>query len=183
MTKPVSLLLGFIFLSCAPVHAQQVDYSKSEITFVARQLGVPLDGRFRKFSAQIAFDPARLADAKANIEVDLSSIDTGFAEGDAEVTKRTWFNVAAFPAAKFQSTSVTKAGPDRYEVKGILSIKGISNEVITPFTVKQTGRTRIFEGGFSLYRLRYKIGEGIWTDTDTVADEVPVRFRIVTTEK
>jgi polyisoprenoid-binding protein YceI len=182
LIKPVLLLMVFIALPCAAVHAQKVDYSKSEITFVAKQLGVPLDGRFRKFAAQIAFDPARPAEAKASIEVELSSIDTGLPEGDAEVTKRTWFNVAAFPMAKFQSTSVKKTGPDRYEVKGALSIKGISNEVMALVTVKQAGKTRTFEGGFSLFRLRYKIGEGIWADTETVADEVPVRFRIVTTE-
>jgi hypothetical protein len=40
-----------------------------------------------------------------------------------------------------------------------------------------------YEGAFTLLRLQFKIGEGVWSDTDTVADEVQVRFRIVATGK
>ena len=36
---------------------------------------------------------------------------------------------------------------------------------------------RTVDGQFTLKRLKYKIGEGAWSDTDTVADDVQVRFR------
>jgi len=42
----------------------------------------------------------------------------------------------------------------------------------------EAGHTlRTVEGQFPLKRLRFKVGEGPWSDTDTVADEVLVRFR------
>jgi polyisoprenoid-binding protein YceI len=33
------------------------------------------------------------------------------------------------------------------------------------------------EGSFTLKRLAFNIGEGVWKDTDTVADDVIVRFK------
>jgi polyisoprenoid-binding protein YceI len=161
--------------------AAGVDYSKSEITFVSKQMNVPVQGRFKKFTAQIVFDPKKPAASKADIEVDLGSIDTGSADADAEVGKKAWFNTSAFPAAKFASSAVTQTGPDKYEARGKLSIKGIGEEIAAPFTVKRAGDAVTFEGGFTLKRLQFKIGEGAWSDTDTVADEVQVKFRIVTT--
>lgn len=168
-------------LAAAPAAAAGVDYAKSEITFVSRQMNVPVQGRFRKFTAQVDFDPKKPAASKAQIEVDLASIDTGSADADAEVGKKAWFNTAAFPAAKFVSSAVAQMGPDKFEAKGRLTIKGIGQDVAAPFTVKRAGDAATYEGGFTLKRLQFKIGEGLWSDTDTVADEVQVKFRIVTT--
>jgi polyisoprenoid-binding protein YceI len=167
----------------APATADNVDYAKSEITFVSKQMNVPVQGRFKKFTAQIAFDPKKPAASKADIEVDLGSIDTGSTDADAEVGKKAWFNTSAFPTAKFTSSSVTQTGPDKYEARGKLSIKGIGQDVAAPFSVKRAGDAVTFEGGFTLKRLQFKIGEGVWSDTETVADEVQVKFRIVTTGK
>ena len=113
--------------------------------------------------------------------MDLGSVDTGSAEANVEVGKKSWFNIAAFPVASFVSSSVKPVAQDKLEVKGRLSIKGISREVTIPVTVKTTGGSITFDGAFPLLRLQYSIGEGAWSDTDTVADEVQVRFRIVTT--
>jgi hypothetical protein len=50
--------------------------------------------------------------------------------------------------------------------------------VTAPFTFKPEGQGGTFEGAFTLKRLDYAIGEGAWKDTDTVANEVQVKFRI-----
>ena len=50
---------------------------------------------------------------------------------------------------------------------------------MAPVTVKQEGTNTVFEGGFTLLRIAFGIGEGVWSDTDTVANEVQVRFRLV----
>jgi len=165
----------------APASAGNVEYAKSEIAFVSKQMNVPVQGRFKKFTAQIVFDPKEPAAAKAAIEVDLASIDTGSDEADAEVGKKGWFNTSSFPTAKFASSSVTQTGPDKYEARGKLSIKGIEQDIVSPFTVKRAGDTVTYEGGFTLKRLQFKIGEGVWSDIETVADEVQVKFRVTTT--
>ena len=178
----IALLPFFVLMTIgASASAGNVDYAKSEIAFVSKQMNVPVQGRFKKFTAQIVFDPKKLAAAKAEIEVDLASIDTGSDEANDEVAKKAWFNTSAFPTAKFASSSVTRTGPDKYEARGKLSIKGIGQDVVAPFTVKRAGDTVTYEGGFTLKRLQFRIGEGIWSDVETLADEVQVKFRIVTT--
>ena len=168
---------------CAPAFAGNVDYAKSEISFVSKQMNVPVQGRFKTFAAQITFDPEKLSSSRAQIEVDLASIDTGSSEADDEVGKKAWFNTSAFPTAKFSSSTVTRIGPDRYEARGKLYIKGVSQDLAAPFTVKHSGEVSTYEGSFMLKRLQFSIGDGIWSDTETVADEVQVKFRIVATDK
>jgi polyisoprenoid-binding protein YceI len=179
MTRPLLCLLVLAFALDA--QGAGVDYAKSEIGFVSRQMNVPVDGNFSRFSANIQFDPAKLSSARAEIEVELASVDTGSTDADVEVKKKGWFNSAEFPKARFVSSTVKQLGPDRYEARGKLSIKGIAHDVVAPFTVKPTATGRVFEGTFPILRLKFKIGEGIWSDTETVADEVQVRFRIVET--
>ena len=38
----------------------------------------------------------------------------------------------------------------------------------------------VFEGRYVVKRLDYGIGQGVWADVGTVADEVEVRFNFVT---
>lgn len=175
------LLLATASAWCHLAVAANVDYAKSEIVFISKQMNVPVQGRFKKFTAQVVFDEKNLAASKAEIEVDLASIDTGSAEADAEVGKKAWFNTSAFPAARFSSGSVTSPGPGKFEARGKLSIKGIGKDIVAPFTVKRAGDVATYEGGFILKRLQFTIGDGPWSDTDTVADDVQVKFRIVTT--
>jgi polyisoprenoid-binding protein YceI len=160
-----------------------IDAAKSEIRFVSKQMNVPVEGRFRKFSAQLDFDPAKLAGSKVQVEVDLGSIDTDSVEADTEVKSKGWFNIAAFPKATFVSSSLKPAGVNRYEVSGKLTIKGISQDLTVPVTVKQDGPGTVFEGAFTLLRLQFKIGEGPWSDEDTVANAVQVRLRFVGVNK
>jgi polyisoprenoid-binding protein YceI len=155
-----------------------VNLDKSAITFVARQMNVPTDGRFGKFTMQIAFDPAKLNESRVQMDVDLVSIDTGSAEANDEVKGKSWFDVKNNPTARFVSTAVKSLGANRYEVAGKMTIKGRTRDVTAPFTFKPEGQGGAFEGAFTLKRLDYAIGEGAWGDTDTVANEVQVKFRI-----
>jgi polyisoprenoid-binding protein YceI len=164
----------------APAAAQQpqkVAADKSYIRFVVRQMNAPIEGRFGKFDGSVAFDPAHPEATKGEFEVDLASIDLGNEEGETEAKRKPWLNVEAFPKAKFSATSVKALGGNRYEARGNLTIKGTTLPVVAHFTLSDAGGTRTVEGEFPLKRLQYKIGEGAWSDTDTVADEIVVRFR------
>ena len=79
----------------------------SAITFAYQQMGVGLEGRFTRFDGELSFDPAQPEAARARIEVELASIDTGSPEGNDEVAGKAWFDTPSFPA-----TSVTIATAD-----------------------------------------------------------------------
>lgn len=171
---------GALLLQMAtPAAALTVLYDKSRITCVSRQENVPVEAQFRKFTAQIAFDPARPETGKAQIEIDLDSFDLGFAEYNEDAKGKNWFDVRNFPRAKFVSAGMRALGGGRFEARGPLTIKGKTNEVIAPFTYKEDAGIGVFDGVFAIKRLQYNIGEGVWKDTDTVANEVQIKFRIV----
>ena len=178
------LTLGLALVASSALHAAEfgkVDTGKSSISFNYKQMGVNMDGRFKKFTADIKFDPAKASAATASLDVELASIDVGSPDGNSEVGGKLWFNTKMFPTAKFTSTAVKPLGGEKYEVLGKLTIKGKTLDVVAPTTVKIQGNTAQFDGTFTIKRNDFAIGEGIWSDTSAVANEVPVKFRIITT--
>ena len=182
----IAFLSSFAFAAAAALlplaaQAQQaVVPAQSEIRFVSKQMGVPVEGRFKTFSAQINFDPAKLATSKIAFTVDTGSVDIG-PEANAELPKPVWFNVAKFPKATFQSSSIKRIDASKFEVAGKLSIKGLSSDVVVPVTLAQSGATTTATGAFPIKRLTFRIGEQEWSDTAMVADEVQVKFKLALT--
>jgi polyisoprenoid-binding protein YceI len=186
MTKlihiPSSLAL-LATLACAVPAAHGVEYKtvaldKSKVTFNYKQMGVAMDGQFKKFSPQLSFDPAKAANAKAAIEIDLASVDAGSSEADDEVVGKSWFNVKSFPKATFVSTQVKPAGANQYEVTGKLTIKGQTRDVA--FVLKHTpqGSNGLLSGGFTIKRGDFTIGEGPWAKFDIVANDIQINFQL-----
>jgi polyisoprenoid-binding protein YceI len=176
------MLLAGGLLLCVQAQAiefKQVLANESSVTFGYKQMGVPLDGKFNKFAAQVSFDPAKVANAQARIDIDVASIDTGSTEANDEVVGKLWFNAKTFPTASFVSTGLKALGGNRYEATGKLSIKGRTLEVKAPVTFQATGNRGAFDGGFTIKRLDYAIGEGEWTDVGTVANEIQIKFHLV----
>ncbi|MGS5089825.1 YceI family protein [Hydrogenophaga sp. A37] len=180
-TRWLSLALVAASLSPLGAQAQQALIpAQSEVAFTSRQMGVPVDGKFKTFSAQVAFDPAKLATSQIAFTVDTGSADIS-REANAELPKATWFNVAAFPKATFTSSSIKRLDANKFEVTGKLSIKGVSSDVVMPVTLAQNGATTTATGAFPIKRLTFRIGEKEWADTSMVADEVQVKFKIALT--
>jgi polyisoprenoid-binding protein YceI len=175
-----TLAAATVLVATAAMAAELTQFSpeKSHITFVSKQMGVPVDGRFKKFDAKISVDPTKPETGKVQLDIDLASIDAGSSDADAEVKGKSWFNIAAFPKAAFVSTQVRTLGNGRYEALGKLTIKGTTRDVIAPFAVKLESGGAWFDGSFTLNRLQFKIGDGVWADTSTVADEIQVKFKI-----
>lgn len=180
----ISLLaLGAAFAAFAapPAYAQQLVSAGSEIAFTSKQMGVPVDGKFRKFDAKVTFDPKKPEAANIGFTVDLASVSLGVAETEAEIVKPEWFDTKKFPQATFQSTAVKATGAGKYEVAGRLTIKGTAQNVVVPVALAQSGGTTTASGSFVLKRLAFRIGDGDWKDTSMVADDVQVRFKLALT--
>lgn len=167
-----------------PLGASAVEYSKvlaekSSISFVSKQMSVPVEGVFKKFSAHMRINPARPEAGVAHIEIDLASIDAGSAEANDEVKGKSWFSVAEFPKAEFVSSAVKSLGGGKFEATGKMTIKGKTLEVRAPFTLKEDKGGVNIDGAFTLKRLDFGIGSGLWSDTSVVADEVQIKFHLM----
>jgi polyisoprenoid-binding protein YceI len=159
--------------------ALKPDATKSSISATFKQMNVPVDAKFKRFTAQIDYDAAKPEASKASMEIDIPSFDLGDPEYNQEVLKKDWFNAAQFPKASFVSSGMKAGAAGSLNVTGTLTIKGKANTVSFPLTVKKDGSNTVFDGQLPIKRLAYNIGDGEWKDTSTVADEVVIKFHVV----
>ncbi|MFP4905727.1 YceI family protein, partial [Paraburkholderia sp. BR14261] len=83
------------------------------------------------------------------------------------------------PHATFVSTQIKPAANGAFTVTGKLTIKGKTTDVVVPVQYRKDGATQVFDGTLPIKRLAYGIGSGEWKDTSIVADDVQIKFHIV----
>ncbi len=181
VARTTAMVLLVALASMSAQAGQKLLPAQSEVGFVIKQMGVPVEGHFKKFDAQIALDPAKPETGKIAFTIDIASATMGSPEPDAELPKAVWFNTAKFPQATFQSTSIKGLGGGKFEVTGKLAIKGNTRDAVVPVTLAQSGTTTTATGSVSIKRLAFKIGENEWADTSMVADDVQVKFKLALT--
>ena len=116
------------FAAAAPAPAEptaKLVPAQSQIAFVSKQMGVPVEGEFKKFDAQIAFDPKKPEGGRVALQIDIGSATLGVAESDAELPKPAWFDTAQFPQATLPVAAPSRAwAAGRFEVAGKLDDQG-----------------------------------------------------------
>ena len=172
MTKLLTVLL--FAATVIPAQAATLQADKSDLSFTFKQMGVPVDGKFRKFGAQLDFDPKKPEAGKIALTVDLSSVSLGDATFDAELADATWFDTKRNGKATFVSSSIKPTGAGKYDVAGKLTIKGAVRDVVVPITLANG----VAQGSVPIKRLDFKIGDGEWADTSVVANDVTVKFKL-----
>ncbi|CAN0618505.1 YceI family protein [Burkholderia multivorans] len=176
-----SMLAAFAAVSLAASSAAlaDVDLSKSKVSAISKQMNVPTEGVFKKFSAQVKFDPAKAAQGNAQVTIDVASYDLGDKMYNDQVAGKDWFDAKTYPQATFVSTAIAPAGGNKYSVTGKLTVKGKTETLTVPVTVTQNGATQAFDGVLPIKRSAFNVGTGEWKDTSIVADEVQIKFHIV----
>jgi polyisoprenoid-binding protein YceI len=181
MNKTLLSLIAALALAAGlgSAQAQTVDPAASELVFVTKQMGVPVEGRFQRWSAHVALDPRKPEAGQVEMRIQMDSVSFAAPEVAAEAQRAVWLDTARFPQAVFRSSGIRPAGGSgRYEMTGRLTLKGESHDMVVPVTLTQQGARGVASGTFTVKRSDFRIGEGEWTDASLVAYEVQVRFRI-----
>ncbi|MDC8784983.1 YceI family protein [Roseateles koreensis] len=180
-SKPVLTTQDTTAVAAAPTtttSAAKLLAAQSELSFTSKQMGVPVNGSFKRFDAQLTFDPKKPEAGRIAFTIDLGSVTLGAPEFDAELAKPAWFDVKKSPQASFQSAAIKALGGGKYEITGKLTLKGQTRDLTLPIALTQSGNTTTATGGFVLKRLEFKVGDGDWADTSMVANEVQVKFKL-----
>lgn len=102
----------------------------ASINFRVKHLGFSwLVGRFDKFSGTFAFDDKNPDASKVKVEIDTTSVNSNHAERDKHLRSEDFLDVAKFPTATFESTSVKASGPDKATITGKLTLRGVTKDV------------------------------------------------------
>ena len=159
-----------------------VDKDASKLSFTATQTGSAFEGEFETFSADIVFDPADLANASISIAVDTASAETGDRQRDTAMPGSDWFKAKEFPSATFVSNEVVETGEGAYAARGKLTIRGVTRDLVLPFTLAIDSGKAHAEGGVTLARTDYGVGQGEFSTDEWVGLEVGVSFVIEATK-
>jgi polyisoprenoid-binding protein YceI len=96
-----------------------------------RHLGLfSSQGQFRRFGGTLLLDAHHPEWTKISVDVDAMSADMSSQEETAMLQSPDFFDVRQYPAVHFKSTSVETAAPDRYIVRGLIEIRGVSQPLI-----------------------------------------------------
>ncbi len=180
--RTVSLiLLGVIAAGPALAARWTVDPAKSRLGFSGVQVGTPFQGRFTRWTADIAFDPAKPDTGHATVLIDMASARTGDTQRDEALPQGDWFDSGKFPQARFDAKSFRVKGGNAYEAVGTLTIRGISHDAVLPFTLTVSGDTAHAQGRLQLVRTGFGVGQGAWSSGQWVALDVGVDVDLTAT--
>ena len=164
----------------------QVDYSRSEIRFVAEQAGARFEGRWGNWQAQVQFSTEQLEDSRAVVTVTADSADTGDGDRDATMASTDWFAAADYPTVTFSTQRFTRTGSEddtthALRADATLGIKTLTVPVTFYFDVNSTASEHHLVGTARLDRLALGLGLGEWADPDSVGQFVTVQVSLVAT--
>jgi len=179
----VAVLVG---LFGSPQHAEarswEIDQEHTNFYFTVDHIYAKVRGRFTDFTGTVFFDPDNLKDSKISFEIKVKSVDTGISKRDKHLLSGDFLDASKYPLITFTSTSITKAEGDIYNVRGTLTIKGVSSDLMLPLTyggkkdhplspgIEVAG----FNGHLTLDRLAYKVGDGKYYTMGVVGKDVDI---------
>jgi polyisoprenoid-binding protein YceI len=176
------LLCFSLGVTATPV-SWQIEPNESEITFTGTQNGAPVSGNFKQFSGTIMFDPNDLKSSSINIIVDINSVITSYAELKDTLLNSDWFDAKAFPKAEFKSSEIDRVNDKEFAAKGTLTIRDKSQPIVLIFTESESGSKATASGSTSIKRTAFGVGQGEWSGTGQVKDDVMINFKVVATKK
>lgn len=158
--------------------AWKVDHTKSQLGFTAGMNGQAFNGQFRRWDAQIRFDPAGLDASTVRVTIDTGSATTSNQARNEALPTRDWFSVSVFPRASFASTRFVSLGGGRYRVDGNLNIRNVVRPVSFPFELRFQGNAAVMTGRLSIDRTVFGVGQGQFKGTEAVAAKVDISISI-----
>lgn len=170
-------LLGFLLFAPAALAAPAawtVDPGGSKLSFQGAMSGDAFTGVFRRWTAQIVFDPKALAASKVDVQVDVASAATGDPDRDQAIPTDTWLAADKFARASFTTRAFHDLGGGKYQAVGDLTLRGVSRPVVLPFTLAISGDTARVNGAVVLDRTAFGVGQGQWRSGDVVDPKVTV---------
>jgi polyisoprenoid-binding protein YceI len=105
------------------------DPTHSEILFKVKHLMITnVKGEFKKFNVSVMADGKNFSQAQVKVNIDASSVFTNQDDRDNHLKSPDFFDVENFKEVSFEGSSLEKKD-DQYQLKGMLTIKGIAKEV------------------------------------------------------
>lgn len=101
------------------------------VQFRIKHLGYSwLYGRFNDFSGNFTFDEKNPAKNAVTVDIDVASVDSMHAERDKHLRGEKFLNTDKYPKAKFVSTEYVSTGEGTAQLKGNLTLHGVTKPIV-----------------------------------------------------
>lgn len=148
------IIFGLLLWLSFNTYAQEINKDKSNVAFsISNMKWKTVDGTFSNMTGKVEFNESKPEEAKFEVCVDASTVNTDNKKRDEHLKSADFFHVEKYPKICFTSSSVTKS-KDGYLAKGKLTMHGVTKDVEINFTYKD----KKFEGTLDVNRLDYKVG-------------------------
>ncbi len=173
------------FAADVAVPSYAVVADKSFVKFIATMNGAPVEGQFKDFTANIAFDPEHPEKSNIKVEVSIASVAAANSDVEGNVKTADWLSADKFPKATFVSTKINRMPlTNNYYADGELTIRGQKKPVTLNFLMEYPAEGRAIATGYvTLQRKDFGVGQGQWQDEASIKNLVRVEFRIVADKK
>jgi len=143
--------------------------------------GEPLNGEFKKWNAEIEFDPADLAHSHVTATIDTGSVVTDYPDGDSGIKGALGFAIDKFPTARFETNGFRRQPDGSYVADAKLTIRGITKPVQLPFKLTISGDRAHVIGRTTIIRTDFGVGQGEWAAPEPVEHRVTVSLDLTAT--
>jgi catalase len=133
MKKATLLMASWAVLTAHAALASDIyfiDKNHSNMGFLIRHLFTKVPGRFTDFSGQISFDEANPEQSTVEVTIKTASVNTDNERRDKDLRSANFFDVEKFPEISFRSKSVKTTGQNTAEVRGDLTMHGVTKETV-----------------------------------------------------
>jgi polyisoprenoid-binding protein YceI len=155
MKRTILAILTVALIGLAPVAdaaTWKVDAAHSSFGFDVRHMVVSKTrGNFTDFEGSLEFDGENISKGKAQVTVQVASIDTDNANRDDHLRSGDFFAVEEFPTMTFVSKTSSEVKDGKFQLTGDLTIHGVTREVTfdAEFHGVVTGMRGMTRTGFS----------------------------------
>jgi polyisoprenoid-binding protein YceI len=179
--KKATVMVGLVFALFSFKSTESatwtIDPVHSRVGFGITHLGInEVIGYFTKYEAKVSATKEDFSDAQFELSGDVASVSTGFDGLDGHLKAADMMDAAATPKFTFKSTAVKSKGGKNLEVKGDLTLHGITKQVTLDATYNGQvvhPMTKKNVAGFKLTgkinRKDFKVGEQL---PDMVASDI-----------
>lgn len=182
---PILLLLITASAQAAPAK-WALDAAHSGIYFDARHLFSTIRGHFDDYAATLTIDPDNMANSACRFTVKAKSINTFNRKRDTHLRSADFFDTGTHPTLSFKSSKIIAKGGNRYLIKGLLTIRGVTKKIsaplifhgVKPNPFKPSQKVAGFTTEFTVNRLDFNVGNGKFYEMGVMDKEVDITISI-----
>ncbi len=131
------------------------------VTFESNTSLEDMVGRTNKVTGSISGDIDK-RNGTGKIVVDLASLNSGIDLRDQHMRSEGWLNVAKYPTATFETTSVKYSGGNNFNVTGKFSLHGVTKTIKTTAVIKYLPESAVtkrnhFDGDVIQVKTKFEI--------------------------